>query len=674
MQSTRVTRSSVLGKRPHQAAPEPSTPSSSRCEFTQTQNIPTPDSTPNPKRARTSTSGTDDGSNKENVPPFKGEVLGSPATRTRTLRRTSTGSATPSRTRNMPRRSASAIDLALSPYNPATVPLLAIPPSSPPSALPIHARARALLRPICNSVSNIAGRGEERELIREFIVSFLSQAPSCDDHPTLYVSGSPGTGKTALVNTVLRFLEAELKSHDATVVSVNCMALNGVDAIWDRLAEEFNSGSRVSKKGRKKARETSAQLVEMSLAQSSRKCILVLDELDHVASSSQALASLFALSQTFSSHIRVIGIANTHTLTSSSSAAISVQSLASVQTVHFAPYTPQQLLDILNARLAPLSEGEGQDVIEKVKKFLPTPTLTLLTKKVASQTGDVRAVFEVLRGAIDLAVASTSSDSLSTAPAVAPCHVLSALKAYAPAGSNSCAISMSSLPTPASTPVKRQAGDSETVTKVRELGLHSRLVLLAMLLACRRISAGLTLSGAPSPSPSPPRTPTKRTSSSNALSSPSKSASLETSQLHAYYSTILTRGENCLFTLVSRSEFSDLTGMLETVGLVTLSSGVGSLPGTPSKSGRRGFGRSTSFNAGGSKGNQEISFVEGVRLDEIARGLGISDSGAQDVVADVREEEVRAIWERERVRISREAKAQATAVDPGLVFNGATQG
>ena len=88
MQTTRITRSSVLGKRSHQ--PRDLSPAPRSCEQLQT-----PDPTPNPKRARTSTLVTDSDGNKENVPPFKGELVNgdsSPmsARAARALRRTAT--------------------------------------------------------------------------------------------------------------------------------------------------------------------------------------------------------------------------------------------------------------------------------------------------------------------------------------------------------------------------------------------------------------------------------------------------------------------------------------------------------------------------------------------------------------------------------------------------------
>jgi len=65
--------------------------------------------------------------------------------------------------------------------------------------------------------------------------------------------------------------------------------------------------------------------------------------------------------------------------------------------------------------------------------------------------------------------------------------------------------------------------------------------------------------------------------------------------------------------------------------------------------------------------------VDGVRLDEVSRGLGIPPADAQDAAVDVREEEVRAIWERERVRTSREARARTSTVDLNVPFDGAAE-
>jgi cell division control protein 6 len=57
----------------------------------------------------------------------------------------------------------------------------------------------------------------------------------------LYISGSPGCGKTALVNSILAASEVELLENNINLLSVNCMALNGLEAVWERLIEELGS-------------------------------------------------------------------------------------------------------------------------------------------------------------------------------------------------------------------------------------------------------------------------------------------------------------------------------------------------------------------------------------------------------------------------------------------------
>ncbi|KAI0769323.1 P-loop containing nucleoside triphosphate hydrolase protein [Trametes elegans] len=655
MNAPREPGSSVLGKRSHQIA-QVDTSDSSVDDSHKTFTLPTPDSTPHPKRAKTSTAILDGDNNKENIPPFMLRAInGSPSNSrlTRSLRRTSTmvaGVAT--RSPSTPRRYASISDLrqvaaaSATPSASLAQLSLATPPPTPPSSLlPIHVRVRALLRPTCNDVPQFAGRTAERQKLESFLISFLAEHVGLDVSPALYVSGAPGTGKTALVNAVLTALESQLQAKDARVLSMNCMALGGVDAVWQRLARILSDDGKSDGKA-KKVKETAKQIVERVLASSTRKCVLVLDELDHIASSTQSLAPLFALANAHGSCLRMIGIANTHTLTSSGCTTFSVQSVVGVETLHFPPYTPEQLLDILQTRLAPLSEGEGSDAAIRAKKFLPLPTMTLLSRKIAAQTGDVRAVFEVLRGAIDIAVTAVSASDLLNvpAPSVTPSHILSALKAYAPAGRTTPAV--------ASTPsMPRKTSDSETVTKVRELGLQQRLVLLSMLLAVKSADCGVALNGSTSSS-SPSRSSPKRTQLTAAVQSPAKQASFELGHLYSFYSAILARAENGVFVPVSRSEFGDLAGVLEVVGLVSLSSS-GSSPSTPRKSGKKAFSRSASF-AGGSQSVQEARFVDGVRLEEVARGLGL---GVDDVPADVREEEVRAIYHREQARIVREAKA-----------------
>ena len=206
---TMRTRSTVLGKRGHQDSP------SSLCEQLQT-----PDNTPNPKRARTTTVVVDGDSNKENVPPFNISSIHVTATPTSSL-----------------------MELTLS----------TPPPSPPTSLLPIQARVRALLRSTCNNTSSsIAGRDEERTSLLKFLTPFIDgTSMDHDTHTTsMFISGAPGTGKTALVNAIICDVLAE--NDNVKVISINCMALKSVDALWERIIEDLATTPRRKTAGKKK--------------------------------------------------------------------------------------------------------------------------------------------------------------------------------------------------------------------------------------------------------------------------------------------------------------------------------------------------------------------------------------------------------------------------------------
>lgn len=302
-------------------------------------------------------------------------------------------------------------------------------------------------------------------------------------------------------------------------------------------------------------------------------------------------------------------------------------------------------------------DGLPQD---EVQKFLPTLTLLLLTKKVSSLTGDVRILFEVLRGAIDLCVPGASdstcfsqgsASTLAPKGNVTPSHILTALKAHAPSASPK---------TKGSLPIGVGAtSNSEIVTKVRNLNLQARLVLLALVLASKRISSGLHLSSSSSTSPSKgPMSPTKRSpmkrsnsSAFNSCNALDTSSGIDTTQLYAYYSSLLTTTD--AFTPVSRSDFTDILGVLETTGLLSLPS-----PST------RAFKRTTSFTSvvgkgksASSKGSaQLVALQSDVREAEVSRGLGIESVANSE--ADVLEDDVRTIWTKEVQKIKREAKTK----------------
>lgn len=127
---------------------------------------------------------------------------------------------------------------------------LATPPPTPPSLLvPIYARARALLRPTSNGALLLSGRATERALISEFITPFVeAKNPASTQYTSLYISGSPGTGKTAVVNSVISELAIP---PTCAVITINCMALNDIEFLWSRLVDELSPPKARAKKAPK---------------------------------------------------------------------------------------------------------------------------------------------------------------------------------------------------------------------------------------------------------------------------------------------------------------------------------------------------------------------------------------------------------------------------------------
>ncbi|KAF5392291.1 hypothetical protein D9757_001457 [Collybiopsis confluens] len=605
--------------------------------------LQTPEATPRQKRVKTTPTVLDGSGNKENIPPFNTTPVGaesSPPMNARTarsLRRSSTVESfiTPSR--------GTALKKTVSFSNSFSSLAITTPPPTPLNLLPLHARVRALLRPTYSRASSMPGRESEREIITEFLGRFIDHTDSNSSH-SLYVSGPPGCGKTALINSVLDSLVERL--GDVRIVNINCMALVNLDALWDRLIDEFDG---ILQKKRKSgvSKSKGREMVESMLSVASSRCILVLDEIDHIASSPQPISSLLNLAR--SHRICVLGIANTHTLTS-----FSASSSEDTRVLHFSPYTSAQLLEILQSRLAALApsgtEGTQSTMDIAMKKFLPLPTLTILTKKVATMTGDVRTLLEALRSAIDLAVASdsisatakTDDDSFFAAPepvcSVNIAHILQALKS---------ATSSKSDRTPASIRAPSAIGTNNAiVSKVTGLHLQARLVLLAVLVAVKRTEAGLRVD-----------TLSRNSSSSNPFEASSNN--LTGNHLFTLYSHMLRRDEtSSISTPVSKNEFFDLLGMLEGTGLVSL----GSAELVSPKKKRTCFGRSASFkSSSGSSGSgltEEVRLAPGVWADAVIAGLGLgSDSPS---MRDAREEELSELWTRENVAIRKGLTAMET--------------
>lgn len=92
------------------------------------------------------------------------------------------------------------------------------------------------------------GRTNERNIISSFLLSLDESSDITES--VLYVSGAPGTGKTALVNSIIT---STTVSNDVKILFINCMAMHGMDMLWQRIVEELSSVTSRSKTNRRGA-------------------------------------------------------------------------------------------------------------------------------------------------------------------------------------------------------------------------------------------------------------------------------------------------------------------------------------------------------------------------------------------------------------------------------------
>ncbi|XP_054137637.1 cell division control protein 6 homolog [Melozone crissalis] len=225
----------------------------------------------------------------------------------------------------------------------------------------------------------LQGREKETGQLRQFLLEHvLGRRPG-----SLYVSGAPGTGKTACLSRVL--LDCKDKLAGSRTVVLNCMALGSPQSIFPALAQQL--GLPVAT-GRERIRS-----LEKHLTAQGPMVLLVLDELDQLESKGQdVLYTLFEWPQLPSSRLVLVGLANALDLTDRSLARLGAHLSAKPRLLHFPPYTKEQLTLILQERLGQVA---GDPVLDSA-------ALQFCARKVSAVSGDARKALDVCRRAVEV--------------------------------------------------------------------------------------------------------------------------------------------------------------------------------------------------------------------------------------------------------------------------------
>ena len=261
-------------------------------------------------------------------------------------------------------------------------------PSTPARSQSIYSSARQLFSQSSSS-QRLVGRESERHTVESFLTTNIEAiAGGC-----LYISGPPGTGKSALLDEVLTNLQPQ---DHVKFTQINCVSIKTSKDIYSKLLEDLSSASVSSCKS---PEVVLSNLFIPKAKKDGNVYIVILDEIDHLTSDFDILEKLFEWALTSHSRLTLIGIANALDLTDRFLPQLKSRNLKP-ELLPFQPYNASQISSIITKRLQTLLPADC-----KVPDFVPfmhPAAIQLCAKKVASQTGDLRKAFSIVRRAIDL--------------------------------------------------------------------------------------------------------------------------------------------------------------------------------------------------------------------------------------------------------------------------------
>ncbi|KAK5979194.1 Origin recognition complex subunit 1 [Trichostrongylus colubriformis] len=246
-------------------------------------------------------------------------------------------------------------------------------------------------------------REEEAAEVEKFIRNAVSTKGTSS---AMYISGVPGTGKTATVISVVEQLSLDKSCNKFVFVCVNAMEFVEPRKIFIAIYNQITDNTkRISAEV---ARRRLNKMFEMSDKHRPPIVILV-DELDQLCTRKQELIyDIFNWTAIESARISVMAIANTLDLPERMLSQ-RITSRIGAARICFQPYEFQQIECIIRDRL----KGSVNAIDEGAVQFA--------ARKVAAVTGDLRKAMDLLRRAIEIAIEQGSEKLLVD-------HVLSATR------------------------------------------------------------------------------------------------------------------------------------------------------------------------------------------------------------------------------------------------------
>ncbi|KAH6707648.1 P-loop containing nucleoside triphosphate hydrolase protein [Leptodontidium sp. 2 PMI_412] len=219
----------------------------------------------------------------------------------------------------------------------------------------------------------------------------------------IYISGTPGTGKTATVREVVAQLNASVMADeldDFIFVEINGMKVTDPHQSYSLLWEALK-GDRVSP-------THALDLLEREFNHPSPRrvpCVVLMDELDQLVTKNQSVMyNFFNWPGLRHSRLIVLAVANTMDLPERT-LSNKISSRLGLTRITFPGYTHEQLMKIIQSRL----EGVPGDIVE-------SDAVQFASRKVAAVSGDARRALDICRRAVELAESDVLSQPAPNTP------------------------------------------------------------------------------------------------------------------------------------------------------------------------------------------------------------------------------------------------------------------
>ncbi|MCJ1314348.1 Origin recognition complex, subunit 1 [Agyrium rufum] len=244
-----------------------------------------------------------------------------------------------------------------------------------------------------------------REEVFANVYAHLEAAITEGSGTCIYISGTPGTGKTATVREVVARLNAAVQEEeldDFIFVEINGMKVTDPHQSYSLLWEALR-GDRVSP-------AHALDLLEREFTHPNPRrvpCVVLMDELDQLVTKTQSVMyNFFNWPGLQHSRLIVLAVANTMDLPERT-LSNKISSRMGLTRITFPGYNHQQLMRIIESRLQTVPGN-----------IVDPDAIQFASRKVAAVSGDARRALDICRRAVEIAEADNNRimEGLVTTP------------------------------------------------------------------------------------------------------------------------------------------------------------------------------------------------------------------------------------------------------------------